>query len=259
MADACLRSDGGFHLARLSNGWVVGRFAVLDAIGIPHLVTTRQGLDVQLVHHDPAAAGRLIAEVLDLGDVAFLKQVHGGDVWICRQGGLAGSGDGLATDVQGLLLLGKGADCPIVLIADRLHRAVGFAHASWRATVAGIVPTVVRHMVDLGCQGRDLVACISPSVGPECYEVGPEVRDAARQDIGSHADAFFRPGPRGKDHFDLWLANTDALLRLGLSSQSIHVAGICTICRNDLFPSYRSEGEGAGRFASVLALPTRAG
>jgi YfiH family protein len=257
MVEACPRSDGGFHLETLSNGWVVGRFAALDAMGIPHLVTTRQGPDVQLVHNDPTAASRQIAAVMGLSDVAFLKQVHGGDAWTCRKGGLIGLGDGLATDVEGLALLGKGADCPIILIADARHRAVGFAHASWRATVAGIVPTVVRRIIDLGCEARDLIACVAPSVGPECYEVGPEVRDAAAQGIGPHADAFFHPGPRGKDHFDLWLANTDALLRAGLLPESIHVAGICTMCRNDLFPSYRSEGERAGRFASVLALPTR--
>lgn len=255
MVEVYPRSDGGFRLERLANGWLAGRFAALDAVDIPHLVTTRQGPDVQVVRHDTAAAGREIAQILGLCDVAFLKQVHGGDVWICREGGLAGSGDGLATDVKGLALLGKGADCPIVLIADRLHRAVGFAHASWRATVAGIVPAVVRHMIDLGCRARDLVACIGPSVGPQCYEVGEEVREAALRAIGSHAEAFFQPGPSGKDHFDLWLANAHALLQAGVPPEAVHVAGICTICRNDLFPSHRREGEQAGRFASVLALP----
>jgi hypothetical protein len=39
------------------------------------------------------------------------------------------------------------------------------------------------------------------------------------------------------------------------------VAGICTLCRNDLFPSYRREGNAAGRFAAALgwALPAPAG
>ena len=259
MVEGHPRSDEGFRLEHLANGWLVGRFAALEAIGIPHLVTTRQGPDVHQVRHDPAAAGRQIAQVLDLRDVAFLKQVHGGDVRTCREGGLAGQGDGLATDSKGLALLGKGADCPIVLIADKCHKSVGFAHASWRATAAGIVPAVVRHMVDLGSRARDLVACIGPSVGPECYEVGDEVREAALRGIGSHAEAFFRPGPSGKDHFNLWLANTDALLRVGVLPEAIHVAGICTMCRNDLFPSHRCEGEAAGRFAAVLALPTTTG
>jgi YfiH family protein len=176
-------------------------------------------------------------------------------VLTCGVGGCAGSADGLATGTHGLALLGKSGDCPIILLADRRRRAVGFAHASWRATVAGIVPAVVDRMVGFGARAADLVACICPSAGPECYEVGEEVRAAAVAGIGAHADIFFQPGPNEKRHFDLWAANVDALTRAGLSPEAIHVAGLCTLCRNDLFPSYRCEGEVAGRFAAVIGLP----
>lgn len=251
--DTC--SDGGFRLERLANGWLVGRFAAMEAIGVAHLVTTREGPDVRQVRHDTAAAGRQIAQALGLEDVAFLEQVHGGDVIACEQGGCAGFADGLVTTTKGLAMLGKSGDCPIVLIADRRRRAVGFAHASWRATVAGIVPAVIRRMVELGCEPDELAACICPSAGPCCYEVGDEVRDAAVRGMGPHAADFFRPTPAGKDHFDLWHANADALTRAGVAPQSIHIADICTLCRNDLFPSHRREGEAAGRFVGVIGLP----
>jgi len=244
-----------FRLERLANGWLAGRFDALAAIGIPHLVTTREGPDVQQVRQDPAAVGREIAVSLGLKDASFLEQVHGGDVLACEQGGCAGFADGLVTARRGLAVLGKSGDCPIVLIADRQHTAVGFAHASWRATVAGIVPAVVRRMVDLGCRPSDLVACVCPSAGPCCYEVGDEVRVAAIQGIGPHAGAFFQSGPHGRHHFDLWTANADALARAAVRPESIHVAGVCTLCRNDLFPSHRREGEAAGRFAAVIGLP----
>ncbi|MGE5296037.1 MAG: polyphenol oxidase family protein [Solirubrobacterales bacterium] len=254
----------GFRLERLSKGWVVGRFAALDAIGVVHLVTTRQGPNVQVVRHDPAAAGPEIASVLAVEGVAFLEQVHGGDVLTCEQGGCAGFADGLVTGRRGIAVMGKSGDCPIVLIADRKGRAVGFAHASWRATVAGIVPTTIRRMVDLGCRPSDLVACICPSAGPCCYEVGDEVRSEAMDGIGSYAEAFFRPSgecdAKGgqvspKYFFDLWQANTDALVRAGLAPESVHISGICTLCRNDLFPSHRKEAGAAGRFAAVVGLP----
>lgn len=265
-------SRGGFRLERLPNGWLVGRFAALDAIEVVHLVTTREGPDVRVVRHDPAAAAAEIAGVMALEGTAFLEQVHGGDVLTCEQGGCAGFADGLVTDRRGVAVMGKSGDCPIILIADRQNRAVGFAHASWRATVAGIVPRTIHRMVDLGCRPSDLVACICPSAGPCCYEVGEEVRSAALQGIGTHAEAFFRlsgwqrqaelvdgsSGSRptsGKHHFDLWQANTDAMTRAGLALESIHVAGVCTLCRNDLFPSHRKEGSSAGRFAAVISLP----
>ena len=250
--EAWMDLRAGFRLEGLSNGWVVGRFAALEAIGVAHLVTTRQGPDVQQVRHEPAAAGREIARVLGLDDAAFLEQVHGGDVLTCERGGCAGYADGLVTATKGLALMGKSGDCPIVLIADKHRRAVGFAHASWRATVAGITPAVVCRMIELGCDLRDLVACICPSAGPECYEVGEELLAAAVQGIGPHAEGFFHRGPHGKSHFDLWHANADALVRVGLEPGSIHVAGVCTLCRNDLFPSHRREGNTCGRFAAAI-------
>jgi len=266
MVDAYTYSDGGFRLERLANGWQVGRFAALEAIGMTHLVTTRRGPDVQQVRRDPVTAGREITRVLDLQEAAFLEQVHGGAVVEAAAGGCAGFADGLVTTAKDLALVGKSGDCPIILIADRGGRAVGFAHASWRATVAGITSAVVRRMAERGCDPSDLVACVCPSAGPCCYEVGADVRAAALRDIGPHAASFFRlaesarprpravalveqavgaPGSHGRAagaaaahagplHFDLWRANACALARAGLAAGSIHVAGLCTICYNDL-------------------------
>lgn len=248
-----LASEGGFRLETLHKGWLVGRFAALDQLDIPHLVTTRQGPDVQAVRHDTDRVAAQIARVLDLSGVAFLRQVHGAEVLVCNSGGLQGQADGLCTTVPGLGLMGKSGDCPLVLMADRQARAVGFAHASWRATVAGVVPNLVDRMVGLRCRAEDLVACICPSVGPDCYEVGEEVVRAALQGIGPQAQAFFRSGP-ARPHFDLWAANVDALLRCGLRRRDIHVAGLCTACRSDLFPSHRREGPDAGRFAAVIGV-----
>lgn len=194
-----------------------------------------------------------MAEVLDLREAAFLEQVHGCQVLVCDTAGQVGQADGLCTSTPGLGLMGKSADCPIVLVAHKQRRAVGFAHTSWRATVAGIVPCLLGKMIDLGCCPEDLVACICPSAGPECYEVGPEVRQAALEGIGPHAEAFFSLGSI-KANFDLWAANVDALRRKGLRPEDIHVAGVCTLCRNDLFPSHRREGPGAGRFLAVIGL-----
>jgi copper oxidase (laccase) domain-containing protein len=97
------------------------------------------------------------------------------------------------------------------------------------------------------------VAGICPSAGPCCYRVGAEVRKAAIAALGPEAAEWF--DDRGADlHFDLWRANTRQLERSGVRSDAIHVAGTCTICRNDLFPSYRAEGRAADRFAAAIAI-----
>jgi copper oxidase (laccase) domain-containing protein len=71
---------------------------------------------------------------------------------------------------------------------------------------------------------------------------------------GVRADAWFLR-VAGRLHLDLWRANVDQLAAAGLARQRIHVAGICTICRNDLFPSHRAEAGQAGRFGALIGIP----
>ncbi|HUT57664.1 MAG TPA: polyphenol oxidase family protein [Phycisphaerae bacterium] len=243
-----------FGLSELANGWTVGRFAALDGIGrVTHLVTTRRGLDVQLVARDRAAAADRLARAMGLGGVAFLRQVHGEAVVEVHRAGAAGSGDALITGESSLGLMGAAADCPLILLADRQGRAVGMAHASWRGTVRRIAAKTAGRLAErYGVPAAELVACICPSAGPRRYEVGADVVEAALEGIGPQARAFFASRD-GQTFFDLWSANRAQLVEAGLPPESIHVAGICTIERVDLFPSYRAEGDSAGRFAAVIA------
>lgn len=234
--------------------WTIGHFSSLNALNIPHLVSTRIGLDVNLVRHQTDRAVQQVAQALNARHGAYLDQVHGPDVLYTRDSGLIGQADGLYTDQPGLVLVGKSADCPLILVADTHGQAVGFAHASWRSTVAGVTANLIQGMCHtLHCQAVNLVACISPSAGPECYEVGPEVRDLALDQLGPHADVLFIP-QNDKYRFNLWQANTHTLIQNGLSPQNIHCAHTCTLCHNDLFPSYRKEGPQAGRFVAAIGI-----
>jgi len=248
-------SESHFYLAAQKNAWTTGHFRALDALHTRHLVTTRQGLDVQFVRQEIGQAVQQVAHALEVKHGAWLKQVHGPVALRCDKPGLMGDADALYTDHRDLALVGQSADCPLILVAEKQSRAVGFAHASWRSTVSGVTSNLVRGMTqDLGCLPQNLVACIGPSAGPECYEVGPEVRDQAVSQLGPQAEAFFTA--HGDKHLlDLWQANTHALQECGLRPDNIHCAGVCTLCHNDQFPSYRKEGADAGRFVAAIAMP----
>lgn len=249
MIDFC----DNFELKVNDSGWLVGYFGALNALEIPHIITTKHGVDTLQIRDCPERVLPTIGRFLGSEQVAHLTQVHGPVVLEATQPGLAGQADGLFTRCKGLVLAGKSADCPIVLVADRGRAVIGFAHASWRSTVAGVVPALIRRMISSGVRPDSLVAGIGPSIGPECYEVGAEVRQAALEHIGKHAARFFEPGP-AKDHFNLWRANRDALLRAGLLPQHIHIAGICTACHTDIFPCFRREKARAGRFVVAIGL-----
>ena len=231
----------------------MGRFTSLDSLpAVAHAVTTRNGFDIQMIAENPGRAR--LGETLEADQLAWCAQVHGRTVLRIDSPGLAGEGDAMITDRRSLALAARSADCPLILAADRGGRAVGVAHASWRGTVANITAELIFALVaEYGVDAADIIACIAPSAGPCCYEVGQDVRRAATEGIGPEAEKFFIERD-GRMFFDLWSANRDQLISAGVQPENIHIAGYCTICSNDLFPSYRAEGDSAGRFAAVIAL-----
>lgn len=250
-----------FTLRSLPNGWTVGRFTALTRVpGVVHAVTTRSGpaFGPSATSPQTAAAVGEISLALGLREAAWCHQVHGHEVVCVTCGGLAGHADALVTETPGVGLVGRSADCPLVLAAAPKAGAVGVAHASWRGTVRQVTAHLVSELTGrFGALPGEIVAGIAPSAGPCCYEVGPEVLAAAREGIGPHAAEFFRER-RGRLTFDLWAANYDQLLSGGVLEENIQVAGLCTLCRNDVFPSHRREGAAAGRFAAVIALAPEA-
>lgn len=245
-------SRGPFHLA-WSGTRVVGRFAPLTEAGFEaHVVTTRRGVDAAAMGWDKSHAAKVAAELTGLAEIAYCEQVHGAEVLAVSAGGFAGEADALVTDTPGVGLMGFSADCPLVLAADAATGAVGMAHASWRGTVRGVSARMVNRMCELyASPAEDMVACVAPSAGPCCYEVGRDVFEAAERHMGESAHRYFLRR-RGSLHFDLWGANLHWLTEAGLRKENIHIASVCTICHNDLFPSYRVEGDSAGRFVAVI-------
>ncbi len=235
-------------------GQQIGRFAALDAIPqMAHAVTTSQSFDDQRVKNDPAWTANALATTLALDGVAYCKQVHGNTVLTVDSPGPAGQADGLVTRTGGLGIMGFSADCPILLAVNSQARVVGMAHASWRGTTAGIATRVIEAMVNLGAAEDGIVACLCPSAGPCCYEVGPDVRDAATAKLGSDAARFFLPHGQ-KWLLDLWSANVSQLTAANVPESHIHIAGVCTICSHAPLPSYRLSGNQAGRFACALGF-----
>ena len=245
--------SSGFYFEQLPDGATIGRFGAFEGPGLVHGVTTLKGFDTALAAKDPRAAAMSFADVLGLDGAAWLEQVHGVNIIIVDSPGAAGSADGLITDTPGLALVGRSADCPLVLVADSGGSAVGMFHAGWRGVTGGMAREFIRRFVGhFDSNPSGLVACICPSVGSCCYEVGQDVQDSAVAGLGANAVKFFAYR-KGKLHFDMQACIRDQLLRVGLAGHNVHVAGVCTICHDDLFCSYRRQGAVAGRFLAAIA------
>ena len=229
---------------------------LLTAENWRHGWTTSKGPDFG---SDPTGADHekcvaVLAKTAGLEECAWARQVHGGRVLEVAAGGFAGEADALWTVKPGLGVVGRGADCPLILAGGTLpdgSRIWGFAHASWRSTVKGITAGLILAMTDRGAAAEDLRAVICPSAGPCCYEVGEDVRQAALSGLGPGSAWFFLERTSGFT-FDLWGANLAQLTAAGVLQEHVFNVGLCTICSGDQFPSFRRDGDRAGRFAAVI-------
>ncbi len=181
------------------------------------------------------------------GRLLLLKQVHGAVVVNAPWEG-SPEADAAIANEPGLLLGIQTADCLPLLLVDPRRRVVAAAHAGWRGTAAGVAGHTVAAMVELGCEPSALLAALGPAIGACCYEVGAEVQSA----LGPEAASLFRPGSRGRPHFDLRQANVRQLVVAGISPQAVHHVDDCTACHPDLYHSFRRDGPGAGRMLSYI-------
>ncbi len=193
-----------------------------------------------------------IRSIIAATHLMSMEQSHGAEiVCICADrfdpSARLPKADAMITNVPNVALLVKQADCQGVIIFDPKKRVIANVHCGWRGNVLGILERVVGRMKEAyGCAAADLMAAISPSLGPCCAE------------FVSHKELFpesFRRFMVRDTYFDLWGISKWQLTEAGLKENHIEIAGICTKCRPDLFFSYRGEGE-TGRFGSVVMLGT---
>jgi YfiH family protein len=183
--------------------------------------------------------------------VAMLDQVHGAEVHIAEPGERCwpvAAGDALVSTSPGLVIYVRVADCTPVLVAG--PRGVAAIHAGWRGTVAGVVPRAVRRlMAHSGQAAAELRAAVGPSIGPCCYEVGPEVvRGLARH---AAPERFLRARGAGqRPTVDVAAVVAAQLEALGIPFERLPG---CTRC-DQRFHSWRRDGTAAGRQAAFIAL-----
>ncbi|HEV3470963.1 MAG TPA: peptidoglycan editing factor PgeF [Pyrinomonadaceae bacterium] len=185
-------------------------------------------------------------------------QVHGAEVRVVRGRPDARSEsdrcDALATREPGILLGVKTADCVPVLLGDARTGACAAVHAGWRGTLQEIVGRALSKMrEEFGTRAEDVRAALGPAALACCYEVGSEVVEAFRAKFAD-ADSLFTPTRAGHARVDLHRANLEQLVAAGVPARRIHAAPLCTICRPDLFFSYRRDKKLHGRTGRHLSV-----
>jgi YfiH family protein len=213
------------------------------------------GLHVGDVLADVQTNRQLLGHYLHAKPV-FLDQVHQTELVRLRQDMPDGAcADAASTDTAGLACVVMVADCLPVLLCDSNGNRVAAAHAGWRGLLGqggrGVLESAVESFGTAGTD-RNVLAWLGPCIGPDAFEVGPEVRAAYVADSAGAA-AHFKPIPGGK-----WLADLPGLARSRLRALGVsQIYGNdgspawCTVSNPSRFFSHRRDGV-SGRIAACI-------
>jgi len=186
----------------------------------------------------------------------FLQQVHGVGV-VALDAAHDAVHDGTAADActataAGLACTIMVADCLPVLFTDEAGHRVAAAHAGWRGLAGGVLEQTARAFAAEEGAPR-VIAWLGPCIGPEAFEVGPEVKAAFEAHAPEAASCFKPARAPGK-----WLADLPALARQRLNA--VGIASVhgndgsdawCTVANRSRFFSHRRDGV-SGRFAALV-------
>jgi hypothetical protein len=195
----------------------------------------------------------------------FLQQVHG----VASLQLNATTPQGLVADAcwsldPGVACTIMVADCLPVLLADAAGRWVAAAHAGWRGLAVpgvdspskgqGVLESLWADLKRAGVDVSDVLAWLGPCIGPQAFEVGPEVR-AAFDNGSPEVQALFTPTAQGK-----YMADLAGLARVRLQGLGIsRVFGNdstppwCTVAGSEFFFSHRRDSRNRGQSGRMAA------
>ena len=191
-------------------------------------------------------------------------QVHGSKVavidrpWMTREE-LEGY-DAFITNLPGVAIGVRTADCVPILLSDPVHRVIAAVHSGWKGTVLKISQGVIDLMEEIyGTNPAELCAVIGPAIGPESFQVGEEVAEKFKDAgfpmplIWTFQGAGDGTPMSGGHHIDLFKANQWILQGRGVPEDSIKVFDIDTY-RDLSFFSARREGVQCGRNINAIKI-----
>ena len=197
--------------------------------------------------------------------IVQMHQVHDVKVAVVDRGDLTRDEldgyDAMITNLPGVTIGVRTADCIPVLLYDPVKKAAAAIHSGWRGTVSKIIgKTVIKMQSTYASQPSDILAFIGPGICVDCFQVGEEVALKFKEtgfDINS-LWSFRGPktgnGMEGGHHIDLKEACRQTLVESGLKNENIQITGLCTYDDNDLLYSARQEGIECGRNITYIKI-----
>lgn len=162
------------------------------------------------------------------------------------------TGDGLITNLKGVSLLIKTADCLPIIIFDPKKKVVALLHAGWEGVVGKIFLQALLLMINqYQAQIDDLYVGIGPAICQNCYT----------KERGSLFSSLPEWQPfiiQKKDllQVDLIGFTINCFKKIGFCANQIEISQVCTQENKNFFSHRRSQrmGQPETRFATIVCL-----
>ena len=215
--------------------------------------------------HPDVCAGTVGRDVALPCPILQMNQVHDVKVAVVDRADISPQEldgyDAMITDIHGIAIGVRTADCIPVLLYDPVKKAAAAIHSGWRGTVSKIISkTVAKMQSTYASQPSDLLAVIGPAICMDCFQVGEDVALKFKEagfDVNS-VWAFQGPktgnGMEGGHHIDLKQACRQTLVECGLKGGNIQISDLCTYEDNHLLYSARKESIECGRNITYIKI-----
>ena len=200
---------------------------------------------------------KIIIKKMGIKPLIFLNQVHKDSILVLKKAEIdlykkilsnieTYTADSMITDIKDVSLVIQVADCQAVMLYDHKKKVIANIHSGWQGSVKNIIGTTLDKMIlKFGCRPENIMAGISPSLGPCCSEF-INYKDEIPKDLWKYKS-------KNKDNFNFWEISLDQLLKKGVKKEHIENMEICTKCNTREFYSFRGE-KTTGRFACVISM-----
>ena len=167
--------------------------------------------------------------------------------------------DGLVTNEPGIPIITFYADCVPLFFYDPVKQVIAMAHSGWKGTVERIGEKMITFMrKEYGCEAKDIVCAIAPSICQSCYEVSEDVALRFLEVFGdSYGEELLYKKENHKYQLNLHKACEITLLEAGVLKEHLDITDLCTCCNPKFFFSHRASHGMRGNLAGVMMLKDR--
>lgn len=237
----------------MNNNITVYKFKELDVnnlfLGKPYNIKNDSDLKEKSINY--------VKEYFNTDKIATVNQVHSNIVISIDNNNykLGLKADGMITNIPGIALGIKVADCQSIYLYDPINKVAGNIHSGWKGTLNCILYNAIDLMVKkYKCNAGNIRAYFCPSICQNCFEVDEDVFIMFKNKFSNIKKYIIYKENVNKYYIDTLNLNKDLLISYGLSTNNIYINNICTKCNHSHLHSYRAEKDKSGRNGAFIML-----